>query len=96
MKPSINGFYAAYLTGAASEGFGLLILRNGTIIGVDIGGLKYDGSYTRVDGGFDMYLKIEIPPNSDLIQGVRTGPETVVSKLHFTLPTDFLSLTIYA
>ena len=91
MTPSINGFYAAYLTGAQGQGFLLFILRNGIVVGVDVGDAKYDGTYTPVDGGFDVNLKVEFPPNSDLVQGVRTGPETVVSELHFTLPADFLS-----
>lgn len=87
---SINGFYAAYLTGAQGQGFIMFVLRNGVVAGADVAGAKYDGTYQPVEGGFDINLKIELPPNTDLIQGVRTGPETVVSELHWTLPTDFL------
>jgi hypothetical protein len=41
---SINGFYAVYLTGAKSQGFAMLALRNGVVAGIDVHGLKYDGT----------------------------------------------------
>jgi hypothetical protein len=32
MSPSINGFYAAYLTGSAGQGLAMLVFKNGTIV----------------------------------------------------------------
>ena len=51
MNPSINGFYAAYLTGASLQGFAMLVFRNGKVVGVDVGGGKYDGTYSDSDRG---------------------------------------------
>jgi hypothetical protein len=45
MNTSINGFYAAYLTGSAGQGLAMLVFRNGTVVGVDAAGVKYDGTY---------------------------------------------------
>jgi len=90
VKASINGFYAVYLTGTAGQGLVMLIFKDRTIVGVDISGVKYDGSYEEHPNGYDVRLKISIPPNTILIQGVRAGPEGETSELDFHLPADFL------
>lgn len=91
MNTSINGFYAAYLTGSSTQGFAMLVFRNGTIVGVDAVGVKYDGTYKDTGNGFAVKLNVSIPPNTQLIQGVRTGPQTDNSELDFQLSRDFLS-----
>jgi hypothetical protein len=91
MNSSIDGFYAAYLTGSAGQGFAMLVFRNGTIAGADALGAKYDGVYNEAAGGFAVKLKVSLPPNMFLVQGVSTGPEADDSELDFQLPVDFLS-----
>ena|SRR5579872_544029 len=91
MSTSINGFYAAYLTGSAGQGLAMLVFRNGTIVGVDAGGGKYDGSYRDSGDGFSVKLKVALPPNTLLIHGVSSGPQTELSELEVQLPADFLS-----
>ena len=91
MNTSINGFYAAYLTGTASQGFAMLVFRNGTIVGVDVAGVKYDGTYSDTGSGFAVKLNVWVPPNTLLVQGVSTGPQSDKSELDFQLPVDFLS-----
>jgi hypothetical protein len=91
MNASINGFYAAYLTGSAGQGFAMLVFRDGTIVGVDATGVKFDGTYGFIGGGFPVKLKVSIPPNTLLIQGVTSGPQNDNSELEFQLPVDFLS-----
>lgn len=91
MSMSLNGFYAAYVTGSASQGLAMLVFRNGTIVGVDIAGVKYDGSYSVSDSDISVKLVLSIPPNTSLVQGVTTGVEKEESELAFQLPRDFLS-----
>jgi hypothetical protein len=91
MSTSIDGFYAAYLTGSGGQGFGMFVFRNGTIIGADAGGAKYDGTYKDIANGFSIKLAVSLPPNTMLIQGVTTGPEADSSELEFQVPADFLS-----
>lgn len=91
MSASINGFYGAYLTGSASQGFAMLVFRNGVIVGVDVAGVKFDGTYSDTGNGFSVKLTVSVPPNTALIQGVTTGPETEKSELEFQLPVDFLA-----
>ena len=90
MNPSINGFYGAYLTGIATQGFAMFVFRNGRVVGVDIGGVKYDGTYTDTAAGYAVKLKVVIPPNVSLIQGVTVGPQGDSSELSFELPLAFL------
>jgi hypothetical protein len=91
MSASINGFYAAYLTGSDSQGFAMLVFRDGTIVGVDAAGVKFDGTYEAASPGFSVKLRVSVPPNTLLIQGVKTGAEIESSELEFLLPSDFLS-----
>jgi hypothetical protein len=91
MSASINGFYAAYLTGSAGQGFAMLVFRNGAIVGVDAAGARYDGSYTESADGFAVKLKVWLPPSTLLVQGVSTGPEGDSSELDLNLSADFLS-----
>ena len=91
MNASINGFYAVYLTGTAMQGFAMLIFRNGTVVGIDAGGVKYDGTYSDNGSGYAVKLTVSIPPNTALVQGVTTGPQGDVSEIDFQLPVDFLS-----
>ena len=88
MNTSINGFYAVYLTGVVRQGIALLVFRNGKVVGVDVGGVKYDGTY---GDDFTVKLKVLIPPNTVLVQGVTTGPQGDASEIEFQLPVDFLS-----
>jgi hypothetical protein len=90
MNTSINGFYAAYLTGNVSQGFAMLVFRNGKIVGVDVGGVKYDGIYNDTGNGFAVELNVLVPPNTSLVQGVTSGPHGDKSSLEFQLPVDFL------
>jgi len=92
MSKSIDGFYAAYLTGAVLQGFAMLVFRNGKIVGADVGGVQYDGTYVDSGTGFLVKLKVEIPPNATLIQGVTVGPQGDSSELDFRLPADFTSV----
>jgi hypothetical protein len=91
MNTSINGFYAAYLTGSASQGFAMLVFRNGTIVGVDAAGVKFDGTYSDTGSGFAVRLNVSIPPNTSFVQGVTSGPQGDSSELEFLLPVDFLA-----
>ena len=91
MNPSINGIYAAYLTGSALQGFAMLTFVNGNVVGVDSGGVKYDGTYTDATAGYAVKLKLTVPPRTGLVQGVTTGPQVDISELAFELPLNFLT-----
>jgi hypothetical protein len=42
----LEGFFRITFTGMAGSGFGLLTLQNGIVVGADVSGTTYEGSYT--------------------------------------------------
>jgi hypothetical protein len=92
MNSTLDGFYSAYLTGSAGPGFAMLVFRRGVIVGADAVGAKYDGVYTEGASGVFVKLRVHLPPNTLLVQGVSTGPEADMSEIGFELPANFLSL----
>jgi hypothetical protein len=89
---SINGFYAAYLTGRPSQSLAMLIFRNGQIVGADFACARFDGNYADAqDTGYTVSVSVKLSPNMTLIQGGSVGQEGDDYTLSFHLSTDFLS-----
>ena len=54
----------------------MLVFRRGTIVGVDAGGVAFDGRYTEeTNNEITITLTVKAPPNIALIQGAVIGPE---------------------
>jgi hypothetical protein len=87
----MDGFFAAYLTGRTGTSVVLFALRNGHVIGVDVGGLKYEGRFeTKSDGtGFSCRLTYTVPAGGTLITGFGPAPTPTPVTLPFDLPTNF-------
>lgn len=87
----MDGFYAAYFTGAAGNSMGLFAFREGTITGVDVGGMHYDGTY-KVDEdralivGSIIYV---IQAGHSLITGIAAGPDPMKVEFPLELPLGF-------
>jgi hypothetical protein len=87
---SIDGFYAAYLSSKVGQGFALLVLRKGKIVGVDVAGTKMDGRYADdANNLISVTLVANIPPNIPLLQGGMSGPQGESNELSFQMPPDF-------
>jgi hypothetical protein len=68
----MDGFFRIAFTGTAGSGFGMLILRSGVIVGADVAGATYDGSYT--DNAATQALDFQITMNAPAgITPVQTG-----------------------
>ena len=90
MSGSIDGFYAAYLSAKAGHAFAMLVFRRGTIVGVDAGGVAFDGRYTEeTNNEITITLTVKAPPNIALIQGAVIGPEGESSDITSHIPRDF-------
>jgi hypothetical protein len=48
----------------------MLVFKNGTIVGIDAGGVKYDGTYNDTGSGLAVKLNVSILPNIPMVQGV--------------------------
>lgn len=91
MSNSIDGIYAAYLTGKAGSGFSMFVIRHGIIVGSDVLGGMYDGTVIEDGAGYKVTLIAKVPPNLPLLQGGVSGPDGDNSENTFSLPSNFLS-----
>jgi hypothetical protein len=68
----MDGFFRIAFTGAAGSGFGMLVLHSGVIVGADVGGATYDGSYTvsSATQALDFQITMNAPAG---ITPVQTG-----------------------
>lgn len=87
----LDGFYVGYM---AANGYGvvLFVFKGDTIVGVDAGGVKFDGSFSQ-DENSNAYrgtVTVDAPPNIDLVQGINTGPQGLKYEVPFSLPENFL------
>lgn len=91
--PMLDGFYSGFMTSASGHGLVLFVFRNGVVVGVDAGGVRFDGTY-RFDEAAHQFVGqmiVSVPPNTTLIQGATSGPEGMTYEVPFNLPHDFLS-----
>lgn len=88
----LDGFYVGYMT---SNGYGvvLFVFRGNTIVGVDAGGVKFDGTFSRDETtkAHRGMVTVDAPPNINLVQGVHTGVNGLKYEVPFSLPENFLS-----
>lgn len=85
----MEGFYVTYVTARAGTAIILWVIRGTTMVGVDAGGLKYDGELTQTQNGFRCSIVYLIPPHASLITGTPTSPNAQRIPLEFDLPADF-------
>ncbi|MEE3626260.1 hypothetical protein UCD39_20130 [Nitrospirillum sp. BR 11752] len=71
-----EGMYGVAFAGIAGTGQGVLVVNNGVAYGYDVGGGKYDGTYTssKSPGYFDLRLRVTVPPGTSLVQGAPIQP----------------------
>jgi hypothetical protein len=87
----INGFYAVYLSTKIGQGFAMLLLRNGQIVGADASGVLLDGKYIESEtNGYIAKVTVNTPANIQLMQGGFAGPQGESYDLDIPLPNDFL------
>jgi hypothetical protein len=87
----INGFYAIYYTGVSGTGIGVLAINNGVIVGADMLGGRYDGTYkpsSTTMGSYDANVRITIPPGASLVTGALAGPQPYYMDVAMTLPAN--------
>jgi hypothetical protein len=88
----LDGFYVGYMS-SVGYGVALFVFRDGHIVGVDAGGVKFDGTY-KFDEAQNSYLghvTIDIPPNTTVIQGQTMGTQGLKYTTNLALPANFLA-----
>jgi hypothetical protein len=87
----MEGFFAGYLTGRAGMSVILFAVKDGRLIGVDMGGIKYDGQIrAKADGiGFSCRVSYTMLPGIPLITGAGPMATPTEITLNFDLPLNF-------
>ncbi|RWM57438.1 hypothetical protein [Mesorhizobium sp.] len=87
----LDGFYVGYMS---ADGYGvvLFVFKGKAIVGVDAGGVKFDGNFDQdpATKAYSGKISVDAPPNIDLIQGINTGPNGLKYEVPFTMPENFL------
>lgn len=89
----LDGFYSMTYRGAVDWGIGMLVLRNGVIVGADAAGALYDGSYREEGLKVRIELTMSVPPGVTLVQGGPAQPTTYRVPVSVTVPISAVELS---
>ncbi len=86
----MDGFYVAFLTGRGGNSVLLFAVKSKTLVGVDAGGMKYDGHLEQAsNGGFSFHIEYIVNPGTPLITGVGGVASATPVSLDFNVPANF-------
>lgn len=89
---SLDGFYAGYMTAVGGSGVALFVLREGTLVGADMGGVQFDGNYVLGQhGDYSGSVVVKVPAGVTVIQGVTAPPSGLSYEVALRLPENFVN-----
>jgi hypothetical protein len=93
---TIDGIYAAYMTGTDGQGFGMFVFHNGILSGADPLGVRFDGMYESTeDGKILATIKVTVPPEGTVVQGVSVGSSPLTYEVPLLLEADLESMGVF-
>lgn len=97
MSKVVDGIYAAFMTGTEGQGFGMFAFLNGQIFGADPLGVRFGGTYSvGEDNRITGTVRVEVPPNGTVIQGVSTGNTGFAYEVPIEFSSDFADIPFIA
>jgi hypothetical protein len=92
----MDGFYVAYVTGRAGVSMLMIVISNGTIVGADVGGIKYDGTISPKpnNSGFHCSVVYVVPAGATLITGSQPPLTPQRIPIEFDLPQPFVDRVV--
>ncbi|MGH6790296.1 MAG: hypothetical protein ACRECC_11525 [Pseudolabrys sp.] len=92
----MDGFYVAYLTGRGGNSVLLFAIKDGVLVGADVGGMKYDGRIKAVaDGAVSFHVEYTINPGTALITGFGSVASPTPVSLDFNAPANFAEGAVF-
>lgn len=89
---NIDGIYSVSYTGEIGNGFAIIVLSKGILVGADVGGGAYDGCYeTKPDGSTICSATMTVPPGTWLVTGSNVINESYAMTFKAILPQEFLA-----
>ncbi|HXV25225.1 MAG TPA: hypothetical protein VED46_13310 [Alphaproteobacteria bacterium] len=94
---SKEGFYKLEFAGASGVGIGVIVLDTNMVVGCDVGGVVYDGSYERNErtDQLDLKLTLTVPPGMGLVTGVPARDKAHSFWVRTSIPRDFEGTQIF-
>ena len=86
----MSALYAMRYVGRADAGAGAIYIGRGTIVGVDVGGGRYRGTYAESSGRIKGTATLSLPNGGSLVTG-KTAPPGTEIPLTIDWPLDFFS-----
>lgn len=84
-----NGFYSVQYAGRGGNGMGMVVLKNGQIVGADVYGGKFDGKYEAGSpGNILAHLRVELPAGAVSALTGRGGVGPLVENWSTELPAE--------
>ncbi len=86
-----EGFYSVEFVGHTGDsGFGMFVLDTGQVVGADVAGALYDGTYqhnAKTDT-VDATINLTVPPGVSLVMGVPAQPKEWTLELNVSFPRE--------
>ena len=84
-----NGIYIAYFSAELGTTMGIFLIRDGILVGADVGGGLYDGNYTQSGSRAEGRVTFKTRGASTSITGASSDvPMNYDSTFHFSLPLE--------
>lgn len=78
------------MTAAGGSGLALFLLRAGVLVGADLGGVQFDGTYEQdKEGVYTGSVVVRVPAGVTVIQGVTAPPAGLKYEVPLRLPANF-------
>ncbi len=84
----MSALYKMTYAGKSDIGAGVLYIGNSKIVGIDVGDMRYSGSYTEQSGVIDASVKLFAPTGGTLVTGQQLPAGTVL-ELRAKWPSNF-------
>ncbi len=84
----IDGFYVAYISGMVGLGMAMFIFRDGVVVGSDMAGVSYDGTYIPSEDHRTVHVtaSVKVPGGTTLVQGRVVPPEGESFQIDRSIP----------
>ncbi len=95
---SKEGFYQIRYAGQAGQGVGIMVLDTGLVVGCDVVGGRYDGTYNynQTTDLLDLEVTVWVPPGTWLVQGIPARSEPYTFQARASIPRNFTGEQAFA
>lgn len=84
----LDGIYSITFRGLADWGMGMIVMRDGHIVGADVAGVLYDGIYEETGTNVRAKFTMTVPPGATLVQGTPARPVAYTVQVDENIPAS--------